>query len=468
MGIIGRTHPGVSDYPVPPRQTNKLKRALLLAACIFIAGISGYCRGDEHIRHISKYLSELSRDEYFSLSIAIAKDDRVVFEDAYGYANREHRIPNQTDTRYNIASIGKMFTAVAVLQLLEQHKIDLNEKVGKYLPDFPHKGIRDSVTIHQLLTHTGGLPLWFSPDFDALPKASYRELNDYLPLVRTVSINRKKAGSFAYSNVGYFVLGYIIEAVSGKSYPDYLRKSVFDPLQMGHTGIWPLAAIIPNVATGYNRPGNKTDWWKTNVYKNLGGGPAGGAYASAPNLLAFFNGLRSNTLLQASTVDLMFRPKVTAPFGEYGYGAVISEHNGHPVIGHSGEYYGIRGELQWYKDERYTVAILANSDQTDYDDISYFIRTELTGSPEEQKACEHTRSLLQEIKGGQFEVTEASCRKIAAHKYDESLIGIKAYYYLNNNDFDHAIQLFRLNTFLFPDSENAKADLVRGKQKQAG
>ena len=436
-----------------------MKKALFITLVLFLARSISYAQADPAINKISAYLNELGKDEYFSLSIAIAKDDKLVLQKAYGYANREHKVANTTDTRFNMASMGKMFTAVAILQLYDAGKLALNEKIGKYIPNFPNKEIRDSVTIHQLLTHSSGLPLWFNTDFNANSKFQYAELKDYLPFYNSITIDHNKAGKHYYSNVGFFVLAYIIEGISGMSYQDYLSAHIFEPLLMNHTGLYKLTDIIPNSATGYVRPADKHDVWKNNYGKNLGSSPAGGAFASAPDMITFYTALKNNKLLKPATTELMCSPKVSSPNGQYGYGFMIDMSNKHIITGHQGAYYGIRSELFYYKDAKYTVSIMANSDQTDYDDISYFIRTELTGSVEQKDIYANTLRLVNDAISGKFIVDESNCSKIASNKHDEDLIEIKAYYYLNNNDYEQAVKLFKLNTLLFPNSENAKANM---------
>ena len=159
-----------------------------------------------------------------------------------------------------------MFTAVAILQLREQGKIDVNQTIGYYIPDFPNSFMRDSTTVHQLLPHTSGLPLWFNDAFARAPKFDYIELSDYLSLYEDLNIDKDKIGQNSYSNVGFITLGFVIEAVSKQSYRAYLQQHIFEPLQMQETGLWRLTEIIPEVATGYIRPSSKQDWWKTNYH----------------------------------------------------------------------------------------------------------------------------------------------------------------------------------------------------------
>ncbi|MEM6345647.1 MAG: serine hydrolase domain-containing protein [Bacteroidota bacterium] len=407
---------------------------------------------------LDKYLSELSVDENFGLSVVIAKDGKQLLQKSYGFASREHRVANEIDTKFNIASIGKLFTAVAILQLREQGKIDLNNTVGDYLPNFPNQFVRDSTTIQQLLTHTSGLPLWFDEEFDKQPKFEYLRLGDYLPLYEKLSIDKSKIGTNSYSNVGFIALGFVIEAVAKTSYRDYLRQHIFEPLGMQETNLWSLTEIIPNVAVGYVRPSSKQDWWKTNYHLNKGSSPAGGAYSSPRDLATFYDGLLSNKIISKESWDLMISPQTQTPYGEYGYGIGITKHHDQSIIGHLGGYYGARGELMWYQESNYVVAILANSDQTDYIDVSHFIKTYLAGTEEEKSAHARTLELIKGIDFNSEANTEQFKESVKEGKYDETLIQIKGYYHFNNQDYSKAKRLFALNYQLFPNSISAKRD----------
>ncbi len=424
-----------------------------------------YCQLDSTILSIEHYLNDLSKDEKFSVGICISKDGKIVLEKAYGLANREHQVPIDKNTKFNTASIGKLFTAVATLQLYEQGRIRLDQPIGKYLPDFPNQYVRDSVTVHQLLTHSSGLPLWFHKDFDQSPKFEFLELDDYLPLYKTIEINRAVIGKNSYSNVGYIALGYLIEAVSNLSYKAYLQKYIFDPLKMEDTNIWKLTEIIPKLATGYVRPSNEQDWWKTNYHLNLGSSPAGGTYSTSNDLIKFYNGLLDNKLLKQETKTLMFSPKIKSYYGHYGYGIGISKNNDKEIIGHLGGYYGVRGELMWYKDAGYIISILANSDQTDYTDISHFIKIRLTGTDEQKRAYKNTLDFISNQTFEAIVFDKKTMEKLKEKTYDESLIQIKGYYYFNNKEYEKAKTFFTLNSILFPDSDGAKRDLDRVSKK---
>lgn len=444
-----------------------LLRTIFPFVIILLLGFNSFAQKDKNITQISNYLEKLSEDELFSLSIAISKNDKIIFQKGYGYANREHQIPNQPNTKFNIASIGKMFTAVAILQLKEKNKISLHQPIGKYLPEFPNPKIRDSVTIHQLLTHTSGLPLWFNQEFAMNPKFAYLELKDYLPLYKEVEVDSKKVGESSYSNVGFILLGYIVEAASDMSFKKYLQEHIFKPSGMTETGLWNLTEIIPNAAVGYVRPATKEGYWATNFHKNMNSNPAGGTFSTVLDLTKFYQALRKNQLLSPATIALMFEPKTLTPSGDYGYGYGIGTfvRNDKKVKGHLGGFFGIRGELMWFQEAGYTVAILANSDQTDYIDVSYFIETLLLGTDEEKNIYHETHRFIDAINKNKILISSETLEEIDPKQFGETLFQIKGYYFYNNQKYIAAEKLFKASALLFPESESAKNDLKKVREQ---
>ena len=271
---------------------------------------------------------------------------------------------------------------------------------------------------------------------------------------------KKKVGTKSYSNVGFYVLGYIIESVAKLPYKDYLQQYIFKPAKMENAGVWNLVEIIPNAATGYVRPNGKDDYWKTNYHLSMSGNPAGGGYASAIDLVSFFAALNKNQLLQKKTKEMMFTQQVESEY-PYGYGIGIEEHNGFKIWGHLGGFFGTRCELMWYKDADYIVAILTNSDQTDYIDISTFIKKELIGTKEQKMIYDKTQQLVKRVIQKDLRVNAENLKDISKEKFDEGLIQIKGYYFLNNKNTEMAERIFKLNTMLFPDSQQAKNDLQK-------
>src|SRR5580658_1765409 len=194
---------------------------------------------------LRQQLEKATSADRFSGAVIVAKDGKTVFSEAYGFADREKKIPNQLSTQFRIGSMNKMFTAVAVLQLVQAGKIKLSDPLGKYITDYPNQDIATKVTIHQLLTHTGGTGDIFGPEF-ATHRKELRTLNDYVKLYGNRGPSFEPGRRSEYSNYGFLLLGAIIEKVSGESYYDYVRKHVYTPAGMTSTGSEPEDQAVPD------------------------------------------------------------------------------------------------------------------------------------------------------------------------------------------------------------------------------
>jgi CubicO group peptidase (beta-lactamase class C family) len=251
---------------------------------------------------------------------------------------------------------------VAIAQLAEQGKLSFDDKVGKFLPEFPNADVRSKVAIHHLLTHTSGLGSYFSsPKFGA-DGPKIRTVNDYLEFVKGETLAFEPGARFQYSNSGFIVLGAIIEKITGQSYYDYVRDHVFKPAGMTGSASFTVDEKAPNVATGYvGSAGNRRPNTETLPGR---GGPAGGGYSTAEDLLRFEAALRANKLLTAKMRDVVLAGKVPmGPNGKYAYGFGDFNFGGHRMVGHNGGAPGINSELQIFWDDGYTIIVMANYDR---------------------------------------------------------------------------------------------------------
>ncbi|MDQ6780638.1 MAG: beta-lactamase family protein, partial [Candidatus Eremiobacteraeota bacterium] len=167
-------------------------------------------------------LRESVAADHFAGAVLVAKGGAPIFAQAYGLADREHKIPNTLETRFRLGSMNKMFTAVSIMQLVQAGKVGLQDSLGKYLTDYPNKRIASQVTIHELLIHTGGTGDFFGPDFDK-HRLQLRTLHDYITLFGKRGPQFRPGSRFEYSNYGFILLGSVVEKVSGQSYYDYVR-----------------------------------------------------------------------------------------------------------------------------------------------------------------------------------------------------------------------------------------------------
>jgi D-alanyl-D-alanine carboxypeptidase len=211
---------------------------------------------------------ELVANDKFSGCVLVAKHGEVLYKKAFNLANKGYGIANTTDTKFNLGSVNKMFTAVSIMKLAEDGLLDVNDLIGKYLPNLPEE-LANKVTIHQLLTHTSGTGLYWNDKF----KAKFTELktvDDYLPLFIEDPLLFEPGTSWAYSNSGYIVLGAIIESVSSRDYFTFVNDTIYKPANMHNTDCYDLEYDVSNLAIGYTRLGTEDGGpWRNNIFLHV-------------------------------------------------------------------------------------------------------------------------------------------------------------------------------------------------------
>jgi len=249
---------------------------------------------DELLTAVEEYGQRVSRAEEFSGVILVAQNGTPLFEQAYGYADREKKILNRIDTKFNVGSINKSFTGLAIRQLIVQKEILPDDPIGKFLPDYPNKDAAAKVTVRHLLNMTSGIGDFFGPRYDATPKEKIRLLEDYLPLFADKPLEFEPGAKELYSNGGYVVLGLIIARASGMDYYTYVHDHIFKPAGMDDSASFEKDAAVPNRALGYVQDGSS---WKPN-YGTLParGSSAGGGYSTARDLLKYTIALAEGTI----------------------------------------------------------------------------------------------------------------------------------------------------------------------------
>jgi D-alanyl-D-alanine carboxypeptidase len=317
---------------------------------------------------------KLAGEDELSGAVLVAKDDRVLFRHAYGLADRKRGVPNTVSTRFRIGSMNKMFTAVAILQLVEAGKVELTAPLGTYLPDYPNRQVATKVTIHQLLTHTGGTGDIFGPEFDAHRK-ELRALADYVELYGRRGPEFEPGSRWAYSNYGFILLGAVIERVTGQSYYDYVQQHIYAPAGMTRTGSLPENQAVAGRSIGYTKSPGTTAWVPNTGTLPYRGTSAGGGYSTVEDLARFAHALLSHTLLGPDTTELLITGKVKAgPGARYAYGFEDArDAHGNGSVGHGGGAPGMNGDLRIYPKTGYVVAVLANLDPPAAQRISEYL-----------------------------------------------------------------------------------------------
>jgi CubicO group peptidase (beta-lactamase class C family) len=314
-------------------------------------------------------------EDRFSGAVLLARNDRIIFSRAYGFSNRSIKKPNTVETRFRVGSINKFFTAIATLLQVQAGKIALSDTVGKYIKDYPNKEIGGKVTIHQLLTHTGGTGDFFGPEFNAR-HTELRALNDYMALDPMRALAFQPGERVAYSNYGYVLLGAVIERVSSENYYDYVRQHVYVPAGMNSSETPPEDQEVTNCAVGYMKPLGTTLWIaNTDTLPNRGSS-AGGGLSTVGDLQRFSQALLAHKLLSAEYTDLLISAKPTPgyrgiPLG-YGFADLRGE-DGSGWIGGNGGAEGMNAHLRIYPKSGYVIAVLSNFDPPAADRVAAFI-----------------------------------------------------------------------------------------------
>ncbi|MBT8284774.1 MAG: beta-lactamase family protein [Flavobacteriaceae bacterium] len=249
---------------------------------------------------IDAYLKPYLDMDAWSGIVAIYEDDKPVFQKAYGYADREWKTPNTLDTKFRIASISKLFTEVAILMLVEEGKLSLDDRLNIFIPDYPRG---NEITVQQLLNHSSGIPhLNNFSNYNELIKNQYT-LNEIIDLFRNIELDFDPGKRYNYSNSGYVLLAFIIEDVSGLSYEQFLEEYLFLPLHLENTGVDSQKKILPKRARGYmfNPAGELIHAEFVNMSIKIGGGSL---YSTLGDLRTFLNNLLRKKILKSTLKKL--------------------------------------------------------------------------------------------------------------------------------------------------------------------
>lgn len=324
-------------------------------------------RAEESVaREMGAFFDTLVTENKLSGAVLVATDGVTIASKAAGIANRATGAPNELNTRFNLGSMNKMFTAVAVAQLAQAGRLAFNDPVGKHLPDYPNKEVADKVTIHHLLTHTSGMGMYWNEKFMA-QREKLLTVVAHLPLFASDPLSFPPGEKFQYSNSGYMVLGAIIEKVSGQDYYSYVQDHVYKPAGMSDTGFYEPGREIPNLAIGYSTmsdDGRPLEEPRDNTnMREIKGGPAGGGFSTVQDMVKFHLALRSSKLLDKEHTELVMTGKVDGPGGSrYGYGFGDNTSGGKHIVGHNGGAPGIAANFEMYPELGYTVVLLMNTD----------------------------------------------------------------------------------------------------------
>jgi CubicO group peptidase (beta-lactamase class C family) len=315
---------------------------------------------------LSARAEALHTSDRFSGGLLISKGNQIIFEKTWGMANRETGEPIKPETKFRIGSMNKMFTAVAILQLVSQRKISLDDTMGKYLSDYPNKEMAQA-TVRQLLDHTAGAGDIFGPDFDA-HRTELKTHADYIALYGNRAPAHAPGASDGYDNYGFILLAGIIERVTGQSYYDYAQDHVLLPAGMKNTGSLPEDAHVRELAPGYMWRNDR--WISNSETLPYRGTAAGGGYSTLGDLLKFAQALEAGKLLPAPMLAQATTPQNHNRW--YGLGFMVYPDDPAPSYGHEGGAPGMNADLRIFADQRTIIICLSNLDPMGADTLTNF------------------------------------------------------------------------------------------------
>ncbi len=299
---------------------------------------------------LATYMQAQADVNNFSGTVLVTKNGAILIKKAYGLADYEWRIKNTIDTKFQLASVTKQFTAAAILQLVDSGRLSLNDKLSKFFPDYPKA---DSISIHMLLSHTSGLAMGFKE----IALSSISSDSAYTA-IKKIPFECSPGTKSAYSNIGYYLLAKIIEKVSGEHYASFLKKNIFDKAGMSNTGVSNNDSIVTKKAKVYyhNAEGfihNPHINWEINLGHD-------GIYSTVEDLAIWDKTLYGTTILSAAMKEKMFTPYSAE---NWGYGFIINPfyNHGHYLIAHDGGFFGTMTSFNRFTEDKLFVNVLSNN-----------------------------------------------------------------------------------------------------------
>jgi len=343
-----------------------IMRIITLAVFMLIVTLNSSCNSQtknnttiDKAEKIDELVSLYSDYDGFNGSVLVAHEGEIIYKKGFGLANMEWDIPNQTDTKFMIASITKPFTAMLIMQLVAENKLDLHKPISTYLPNYPKKN-GNQITIHHLLTHSSGLS--DGPN----DGKKYNQPKDMVNQFSELPLKFKSGKRFSYSNGGYTLLGYIIETITEKTYEDVLKDKIFNPLNMKNSGFHKHRPIIKNMSSGYNKSWG--EYLDIDYSDESTAYAAGAIYSTVEDMFLWNQALNTEILLPKKYMDLTFTKYIATSFGgHYGYGWVLTEkpigntNNTIETIGHVGTISGYSAVFTRIPSSNASIILLSNT-----------------------------------------------------------------------------------------------------------
>lgn len=438
----------------------------LISNFLLLYSLTGWAQSKTEA--IEQIFSKFHEYENFQGAVLVAESGEVIYRGAFGLANREWNIPNQIDTKFDIASISKQFTAMLIMQLIEDGKIHLDSTISTYYPEY-RKAIGSRVTIHQLLTHQSGIPNYTSlPNIwaDSLQKMYTKE--ELVSRFCSKDLEFTPGSRYQYNNTGYFLLSMIIEKVTGKDFETVLEESILKPLGLRNTGVDQRDEILYKRAYGYEQSKDGYKNAASMYMQNLQG--AGNLYATVDDLFAWERALYTDKLVSHKMIQVMQTPhtKESASWippytNTYGYGmgltnVELSKNQTVPMVFHSGHIKGFSCYMARFIKDEHTVIILSNVGNVStarMNDIAQNIKNVLYGLPYQVPERSLAPELLQIIDSNGIEAAIAHFYQLKASfpyefknaQEDLDQLGVVL---VDIKKIPEAIEIFKLNAKTHP------------------
>jgi CubicO group peptidase (beta-lactamase class C family) len=447
------------------RKTNRL----WLCIAVFLLASQHAAIAQDHAAKIQEVLALAHKYRQFNGTALVAENGKVIYKGAFGPANIEWDIPNTPDTKFRLGSITKQFTATVILQLVEQGKIKLDAKLTDYLPEY-RKDTGDKVTIHHLLTHTSGIPSYTSQPgfFENVSRNPYK-VDEFVKKYASDDFEFQPGSKYTYNNSGYFLLGAIIERVTGKTYEQVLQANIFDPAGMKNTGYDHHDTIIPKRASGYRKT---PDSYTNAPYLDMSiPYAAGSLYSTVEDMYLWDQALYTDKLLSAQSKALMYKPFLD----DYGYGWVITnasfKQNDQPVqvITHNGGINGFTTTIVRFPKEKNLIVMLDNTGSEYLDRLSDSIGKIIYNQPYESPKISIVpvlRKTIAEkgIEAGIAQYRELKAKQATTYDFAEGELNRLGYILLRSGKSKEAIEIFKLNVEAYPQRSNTYDSLAEAYQ----
>ncbi len=373
---------------------SKYKIINILSALVLFTTIAAAQTDVQKTAKIDSLLQIFTNKNMFCGSVLVAKDGKTLLSKGYGMANYSDNIPNTNLTKFKLASVSKQFTAMCIMILEEKGKLSTNDKLTKYIPDYPQG---DKITIHNLLTHTSGIPDFTSmPKYDSIMTLT-TTLDKEINLFKNKPLDFEPGSKHQYSNSGYLLLSYIIEKVSGKTYGDFVKSTIFVPLGMKNSGLYTNKEVLKNVANGYTDNGGTIENAQY-VDMSIPSG-AGALYSTVEDMFLWDQSWYTEKLVKKTSME-----KMLTPFKDnYAYAWMIDNYVGHKWAYHTGGIQGFATVIHRFPDDNVCIVILKNVDNYLTFPAGKIIRAIMFGEkyelPVEHKVADINKKIYEKLVG---------------------------------------------------------------------